>query len=74
MQSNNERPQEGNAETFRVFWRDKHHSKPVMVRLRFYSKSRADLCAEHIAFAAPGVKVWVEKETTPAAQPEGAKE
>lgn len=60
---NNERPQEGKTETFRVWWTDANHPIPVMVLLRFYSEFRANLCAEQIAFGSPGVKVWVEKET-----------
>jgi uncharacterized coiled-coil DUF342 family protein len=35
-----------------------------MVGLKFYSKFRADLCAERIAAGSPGVKVWVTYEPT----------
>ena len=52
-------------EVFRVFWTDAKHPEPTMVLLRFRSEFRAKLCAENIATASPGVKVWVEKETAP---------
>lgn len=60
---NNERPQEDNREVFRVWWTDAKHPKPVMVKLRFYSRERAESNAQSIAIASPGVKVWVENET-----------
>lgn len=60
---NNERPQEGSGDVFRVWWTDANHPEPVMVLLRFYSEFRANLCAEQIAIGSPGVKVWVATET-----------
>lgn len=62
MNDKNEHSQEGKKEIFRVFWTDANHPEPVMVRLKFYSKFRADLCAAQIVTASPGVKAWVELE------------